>query len=317
MFSSEQEDLARRVFFPEEELDIASSVDLRFVHYTTAAAAANILRTREWWLREPSSMNDTHEVLHGLQCAELSLQRSRSEFGLYEALESIAEDLPSQISQFLSHPILHPQNIYIGCLSEHLQREDQHGRLSMWRAYGGDGGVAFILNRRPVLENQGVLTLSTHKVRYHDTEDIQRSLKQMAGRIAGNEKELRQIEKGDLRNILVSKLREIALSCKHPGFAEEREWRLLYDSNIRSSPYIIKQVETLKGIPQTICKVPLRTMDDGTVTGAEIPGLIERVIIGPTKYPKILEKAFVQLLKDADVANAAEKVVVSGIPLRL
>ncbi|MFX6945320.1 hypothetical protein ABTH53_19890, partial [Acinetobacter baumannii] len=35
---------------------------------------------------------------------------------------------------------------FITSLSEHADSEDEYGRLSMWRAYGGRAGVALVLN---------------------------------------------------------------------------------------------------------------------------------------------------------------------------
>jgi hypothetical protein len=48
----------------------------------------------------------------------------------------------------------------------------------------------------------------------------------------------------------------------------------------------------------------------------EIPSLINRIIIGPTQYPWAMWKAFVTLLSEAGVENAASKVFTSDIPLR-
>jgi hypothetical protein len=48
----------------------------------------------------------------------------------------------------------------------------------------------------------------------------------------------------------------------------------------------------------------------------EIPQLIDRVIIGPTLYPYAISEAFDRLLDKAGVANAAQRIFVSDIPLR-
>jgi hypothetical protein len=46
-----------------------------------------------------------------------------------------------------------------------------------------------------------------------------------------------------------------------------------------------------------------------------IPELLDR-IIGPSSFPWPLYDAFVSVLKDAGVAEAQRKVIVSDIPLR-
>jgi hypothetical protein len=68
-------------------------------------------------------------------------------------------------------------------------------------------------------------------------------------------------------------------------------------------------------VPQPIYKIPLKDIPEIGFFGS-IPSLINRVIIGPTEYPLALSEAFVQLLEEAGVQEAASKVCVSDIPLR-
>jgi len=50
--------------------------------------------------------------------------------------------------------------------------------------------------------------------------------------------------------------------------------------------------------------------------GAELPKLIDRVIVGPTEFPDQVRLAMVELLNEAEVPDAQAKVVCSTIPLR-
>ena len=45
-------------------------------------------------------------------------------------------------------------NTYITCVSEHQDSEDKHGRLSMWRAFGGGTGtrVGIVFEEDSVLD---------------------------------------------------------------------------------------------------------------------------------------------------------------------
>jgi hypothetical protein len=70
------------------------------------------------------------------------------------------------------------------------------------------------------------------------------------------------------------------------------------------------------GIPQPIYKIPLKDIPEEGFVGAEIPALIERIIIGPTQFPLVTYEAFVELLSKAGVAEAQKKVFISDIPLR-
>ena len=57
----------------------------RFVHYTNATGAAEILRNAEFWMREPSCMNDYMEVEHGLRCIDASYSGDGSGKNRYPA----------------------------------------------------------------------------------------------------------------------------------------------------------------------------------------------------------------------------------------
>ena len=61
---------AHQLFFPYAiaQQERIRKEGTRFVHYTNAQAAMNILRTQEVWMRESSCMNDFMEVQHGYEC---------------------------------------------------------------------------------------------------------------------------------------------------------------------------------------------------------------------------------------------------------
>jgi len=40
----------------------------RFVHYTSAEAAASIIQTEKVWMRKSNLMNDFMEIEHGMEC---------------------------------------------------------------------------------------------------------------------------------------------------------------------------------------------------------------------------------------------------------
>jgi hypothetical protein len=58
-----------QIFFPHmvEQRLRAKNAGRRFVHYTNANAAMDILRSKTIWLRNSSCMNDVSEVRYGLQ----------------------------------------------------------------------------------------------------------------------------------------------------------------------------------------------------------------------------------------------------------
>jgi len=70
------------IFFPyaNSRLNKIKKDETRFVHYTSAATAFEIIRSKEFWLREPSCMNDFSEVEHGMRC--ISNIYSRDKIGI-------------------------------------------------------------------------------------------------------------------------------------------------------------------------------------------------------------------------------------------
>jgi hypothetical protein len=110
-------------------------------------------------------------------------------------------------------------------------------------------------------------------------------------------------------------LRFAALSTKHPAFEEEKEWRVLYTPSLEKSRWIVHEVIAVNGIPQPVYKLPLKNIAEVGL-GAEIPNLLDRVIIGPTEFPIALGRAFERLLFEAGVKDTDKRIALSGIPLR-
>jgi hypothetical protein len=111
-------------------------------------------------------------------------------------------------------------------------------------------------------------------------------------------------------------LRAAMLCTKHPGFHEEREWRVFHSPAMEPSDKLIKEVRTIAGIPQTIYKVPLRNFPEEGFTGLAIPEFLDRIIIGPTQYPAALFDAFRAILSEAGIQDPDNRIYLSDIPVR-
>src|SRR5262249_48274224 len=141
-------DQYREAFFPlaAKRVKELRSSGSRFVHYTTADTATHILRTNEAWLRNTSTLNDFSEVEHGLECLQTALaSESGNKFrdALRESAPGVADEVQELFEACL--PAIR-ERTFVTCFSEHNPKEDRYGRLSMWRAYGGNSGVALVLN---------------------------------------------------------------------------------------------------------------------------------------------------------------------------
>ena len=112
----------------------------RFVHYTTAEAALSIIRTKRFWLRNTNCMSDYREVQHGFDIFNRYFLDAAKRKAFVDAFDACApgaaDDAFAAFNNWWQDLRL---NTYIACVSEHQDSEDVHGRLSMWRAFGGTG----------------------------------------------------------------------------------------------------------------------------------------------------------------------------------
>src|SRR5690606_32294594 len=71
------DEVLRAIFMPNQvralaqmRADEEAGQEPRFAYYTTAETAAEILRSREVWMRMTCTMNDRSEVAHGMRCID-------------------------------------------------------------------------------------------------------------------------------------------------------------------------------------------------------------------------------------------------------
>ena len=108
-------------------------------------------------MRSTSVMNDFTEINHGLDCL---MEAYGSEVGtaLKSALNNYFDNISSEIeANFDSWRPSIESDTFITSVSEHVASEDFYGRLSMWRAYGGDFGFALIINGGVMLRPSNAL----------------------------------------------------------------------------------------------------------------------------------------------------------------
>jgi hypothetical protein len=143
-----------------EEARIEKSGE-HFVHYTNAAVAFSILKNREIWMRNAGAMNDHSEIQHGEVCLNHALngeQGTRFNSMLNSIYPGMVDNIESNHRQLQNYI---RENTFLTCVSEHKETENLTGRLSMWRAYGGDNGVALVINRGALLNQKRVTSMYT------------------------------------------------------------------------------------------------------------------------------------------------------------
>lgn len=294
---------------------------VRFVHYTSADAAMKIIQgsdgKRSFWLRSATEMNDFSEVQYGNFCLEQALrdeELAKRFTAAFDAIDSrIVPDFAKLIDQEMASL---KSNTYLLSLSMHRGDELQMGRLSMWRAYGGNASVCLVLNSEAFGE-QDAYDMVISPVMYAEPLAFKAMLTEMVEKVETHCDLLKTFPYEEVRDNLQRAIVYAILSTKHPAFREEEEWRLIYRPS--SDPELEPHIVCLDGIVQTVFLLPLENVeipDGNSVTHATLPELVERVIIGPTPNYELVSLAFWKLLTDAGVENAGTRLISCGIPLR-
>ncbi len=322
---TEDQDRITQIFAPEMLRSIKRARDekIRFVHYTSAESGMKILDSGEMLLRTSRLMNDFSEVAYGYSCLNQILVGELGE-RLKKSLSTIQEGLPDIFSQNFGnthHDIFH--QTYLLSVSEHLDNEDRFGRLSMWRAYAPDNGVAFVLNSAPFTSDSNALNAFTVPVLYKTADTLKPYVEEIVAGIEQNLDFLKKFGGQFIHDVLTASLRTIIQTTKHPAFAEELEWRVIYtptmipeenrfqDQEMR----VPRRMLTIRGVPQQAYSIPFKDHPDDGLEGATIPMILDRILIGPSRDAQPIAFAFANKLR-TDYGIGSPNIVLTDIPMR-
>jgi len=310
---------ALEIFYPRylARVQRVQENKLRFVHYTSAECALSIIKNEEIWLRNSQCMNDFLELEHGFECLKEVLLNENEGKAFRKCLNELFADITNELIKLFDGwlPYLR-SNTYITSVSEHLDAEDYHGRLSMWRAYGNRNSVALVLNNNPFLADTNVFEAYTVPVEYHDGNSFPDYLDNVRSQIEKNKEFVLKLGKDGVLGWLFLLFKNIVQGVKHPGFQEEREWRVVYTPDYKNSKHVKSDIKVINGVPQVIHKIPLKNIPEQGFNNATIPEFVNRVIIGPSDHQEVLRQAFEELLTNVGCEDSSSRVYCSGIPLR-
>ncbi len=174
--------------------DRVKNCEGRFVHYTSAENGIKIIRGKQVWLRNTLCMNDFMEIEHGFSQMLDFLNSSRGDFkkNLDACHEGIFEKAASKFDEKFYYI---KTESYIACMSEHDVDEDELGRLSMWRSYGGSsGGVAIVLKNEAFLdEGEKHFNLFVAPVLYLNTNEFHKMMSNISESIINNRDFLKRV----------------------------------------------------------------------------------------------------------------------------
>mgnify|MGYP000432074919 FL=1 len=186
----------------------------------------------------------------------------------------------------------------------------------MWRAYGGNSGVALVFKPDALFKPDDVGVYSS-PVAYWTQEQVQQEMVLIANRVKEHSELVGAADPLLIQNVLFNMFRFAVLSIKHPGFSEECEWRFIACPAIQKSPLLQQTVEVVRGTPQLVQHLRMKDVPESGIHDVSLIALLDRIIIGPCEYTDATYKAMIQLLTDAGFEEPSKLIHVSEIPLRV
>jgi hypothetical protein len=110
-------------------------------------------------------------------------------------------------------------------------------------------------------------------------------------------------------------LESAAVSTKHPGFCEEREWRAVSEPRMPLKR-VAQTIETIGGIPKHVQSVRLQNIPEEGFTGLAPADLVNRVLIGPTEAGPAIYGALHEAMEMAEIQDIRKKLFMTNLPLR-
>lgn len=211
----------------------------RLWHYTDAGGLSGIVESEGLWATNTRFLNDATELGYGLQLAGEFIRTYSSTARLTpEAsafLRGLADPEQADVTGFLRRNL----DVYVACFCE------DGDLLSQWRAYAGTdtaGGYALSFETGSPLQAWVHAAGGAHGLRLvrvlYDRDEQEAVLHDLLNRLVPvlEENSQERERKDAVASNLVDALAAFAASCKDSAFAEEREWRIVYDRSNDADP---------------------------------------------------------------------------------
>lgn len=306
-----------QIFMPQysQRAKMIQESHKKLVHYTSASTALSILKNKEIWMRNTRCMNDFSEIRYGIDL----FQKFRDDREKYENVKGafgkhkdVFEEAMDKILK--DYQLTWANTTYICCFSEHENDEDQYGRLSMWRGYGTDSGVALVMKPDSFINENPFYQIYTSPVEYLDKSEFDARLLQFSQIIQKEKDFLESLSENVVFYWIIEMIKFAVTSIKHPGFKEEKEWRVIADFNTCKG--LKQDTLVVNGIPQLVMKLPLTKEKVNSKRGFSIFANLDHLIIGPTPYPAVIGEALAIELGKCGVDAPWSKIKFSDIPYR-
>lgn len=291
-------------------------------HYTSLEVLEKIFLTNEIWFSNPLFMNDLQEMRFGI----LEGVKTLNEFALEQQFIDIcgsrerAEIIQNSfLRYFQDFDAKHVLDVYVFCLSEH-EPTNTDGLLSMWRGYGGNGAGAALVFKTDAVTLNASSPLLFAKVQYASEQERVAWMKTIFSGCAAVLKQ-EAIPDDKLYHVafhMFSLVKLYALTSKHHGFKEEREWRIIYLPDRDPNRLLAEQFSYVVGKngiePKLRLRIePLKTDPRETWT---FHSILDRIILGPNISSPLSISAVRRMFETLKRPEFTEMLTSSSIPLR-
>ncbi len=288
-------------------------------HYTSLGALEKILANEEIWFSNPLFMNDREEINFGVSKGVAAIRKSESikaALGTAGRNKTFTDGLGGYVCEFIQKSLF---ETYVLCFSEHTPGNSD-GLLSMWRGYGANGrGCALVLDTSKVMhvEESPLVIVQVH---YASQEKRIAWFEGLAERFA---EILGSIPIPDDKLYLASaaifqRIKLAALSLKHTGFSEEREWRIIYTTE-RDADGRLKHMQDFRNGPrgvEPILRFKMEPLEGITAPDLSFDDLLQAILLGPSTSSYIAVRCVERMLDVLKKPHLKERVSASMIPFR-
>lgn len=289
--------------------DLSTTPD-RLWHYTSAAGLVGIVGPgkEKLFATNTAFLNDRQELAYGVDLVLGTLQEIDTS-GLQQGSRDFLAGLTAEDCAVVRRWLGENLTLFVTCFCE------ESDLLSQWRAYGEagvQGGYAIGLgnDRGPAqawVQSVGH-GLDLRRVIYDEVRQVDLTLGLLRSLLALLDANPGGNQSAFARG-LVDGLREIASWCKHPAFAEEKEWRVVYARMEDNTPFDLK-FRAGHGVVIPYVELPLHGMVGNDA--ARLP--IREIKVGPVPDLAMASRGVDDLLKNSGRANVP--VTASLAPLR-
>jgi hypothetical protein len=285
-------------------------------HYTGAPAIRGILQSGSIWASGAQYMNDWMEVVYGYDIIMTGLRELVEKRKLARRSRAVFKDV-LRIMESPDNPFI---DAYFSAFCE------KGNLLSQWRAYAGTQGFAIEFDPLVI---KGELTLTTKaparnlrlaKVEY-DPARQQQNFRELIDELTANIEDAKIGGSGDgaapaaLVEFTRMVLSSWAATVKHPGFAEEQEWRVIFQPLITEEEKYLSTSEFVVRLEGPEFVTHVEFIPDEKVLGKRGRKLpIRSIVCGPNVDMRSAKRAVEILLRN----NGYEGVAIrkSEIPAR-